>query len=105
MGSVFLGLASIVAGAFLLQISNGWLGILVPLRLGIEGYSAAVVGLVVTAHSVGFLVGCIFAPRLVGSLGHIRAFAVLAASVSVATMAFTATVDPLLWGPLRLVTG
>ena len=105
MGSAFLGLVAIVAGAFLLQVSNGWLGILVPLELGVEGYPAAVIGLVVTAHSVGFLVGCIFAPRLVRSLGHIRAFAVLAAAVSVATMAFTATVDPWLWGPLRLVTG
>lgn len=37
MGSAFLGLAAIVAGAFLLQVSNGWLGILVPLELGIEG--------------------------------------------------------------------
>lgn len=105
MGTAFLGLAAIVAGAFLLQVSNGWLAILVPLRLGTEGYAAAVIGLVVTAHSVGFLVGCIFAPRLVRSVGHIRAFAVLAAAVSVATMAFTASVDAYLWGMLRLVTG
>lgn len=105
MGSAFLGLAAIVAGAFLLQISNGWLAILVPLELGVADYPASVIGLVVTAHSVGFLVGCIYAPRFVRSIGHIRAFAVLAAAVSVATMAFTAMVDPWLWGMLRLVTG
>ena len=105
MGGAVLALTAIVAGAFLLQMANGWLGLLVPARLGAAEYPATVVGIVVTAHSVGFLAGCLVAARIVRQVGHIRAFAALAAAVSVASLAFTIAVEPVLWTLLRLVTG
>ena len=65
MGRVFLALAAIVAGAFLLQVANGWLGLLIPAQLGAANYPATAVGIAVTAHSVGFFVGCLVSPRLI----------------------------------------
>ena len=105
MGKAIFALASIIAGAFLLQAANGWLGLLVPARLGRADYPATVVGIVVTAHSVGFFFGCFLSPRIIRRIGHIRAFAALAALASVASLAFTIAVDPILWTVLRIVTG
>jgi MFS family permease len=63
------------------------------------------VGIVVTAHSVGFLVGCLFAASLIRAVGHIRAFAASAAAVSAASLAFVIGIEPVFWTVLRLVTG
>ncbi len=104
-GGAFVALAAIIAGAFLLQVANGWLGLLVPAQLGAAGHPATIVGFVVTAHSVGFLVGCLMASRIIRRVGHIRAFAVFAAAIAAASLAFTISLDPALWTGLRLVTG
>ena len=105
MGPTILALGAIIAGAFLLQAANGWLGLLVPAQLGAAAYPATVVGIVVTAHSVGFLAGCFISPRLIQRIGHIRAFAALAAAAAIGSLAFTIALDPILWTGLRLLTG
>ena len=105
MRSVIFALLAIVAGAFLLQAANGWLGLLVPAELGRVGYPATVVGIVVTAHSVGFFVGCFVSPRLIRRIGHIRAFSALAAAAAVGALAFSLATEPVLWTALRLLTG
>ena len=101
----FLALGAVVAGVAVLQVANGLLGVLIPLQLGLHRFPTTIVGLVVTAHSVGFLVGCLAVPRIVRRVGHIRAFALFAASVSVAALSFAIAVEPTLWSALRLVTG
>lgn len=101
----FLALGAVVAAVAVLQVANGLLGVLVPLQLGLHRFPTAVVGLVVTAHSVGFLVGCLAVPRIVRQVGHIRAFAMFAAVASVAALSFAVAVEPTLWTALRLATG
>ena len=52
---------------------------LLGLRLELEGYTAARTGLILAFHAVGFVLGSIFAERIIRRVGHIRAFAVFGA--------------------------
>jgi hypothetical protein len=72
-------LVAILGGAFLLQIAGAALGLSVPLRMALDGRPAELVGLAGSAGAMGFLGGCLAAGFLVRPIGHIRAFAVLAA--------------------------
>lgn len=101
----FLAVGAIVAGVAVLQVANGLLGVLVPLQLGLHRVPTTIVGIVLTAHSVGFLVGCLAVPRIVRRVGHIRAFALSAAATSVVALSFAIAVEPALWTVLMLVKG
>jgi MFS family permease len=98
-------LVAILAGAFLLQIAGAALGLVVPLRMALDGRPAELVGLAGSAGAMGFLAGCLCAGFLVRPIGHIRAFAVLASLQAVITLVFALTADPWLWIGLRLANG
>jgi MFS family permease len=100
-----LALAAIIAGTMVLQVANGILGIIVPLQMGLSGKPTAVIGMVVTAYALGFLIGCLGAPGFVRPVGHIRAFAALAATMSVTALLFTVTDSGLVWAVLRFASG
>lgn len=97
--------AVIVVGAALLQLSNGLIGVLLPLRLAAAGTSDTLIGLVASAYGAGFLIGCLRAPLLIRAVGHIRAFAALAAMCAATTLLFITTENALVWMGLRFVTG
>ncbi|KZD08346.1 MFS transporter [Oceanibaculum pacificum] len=96
---------AIVLGVMILQLGNGLIGVLVPLRMGMEGLSPSMVGVVATFYSLGFLAGCFVVPQLVRRIGHIRAFAVFAAVVSAGTLGLTLAVDWMLWSGIRFLLG
>jgi MFS family permease len=98
-------LGAILTGAFILQIAGAALALAVPLRMALDGRPAALIGLAGSASAIGFIVGCLGAGMLVRPIGHIRAFAVLAAVQSIVTLLFALTSDPWLWIALRLVNG
>jgi MFS family permease len=105
MPPTYLRSAAIIAGVAILQAANGLLGLLLPVELTAAGASGAVVGAVASANGLGFLLGCLGAPRLVRRVGHIRAFTALAALCASLTLLFLATRQPWAWIALRLVTG
>lgn len=98
-------LSAIVGGAAVLQVAHGLLGVVVPLNLGLARTSTLAIGLVITAYSLGFLLGCLQAPRFIAPIGHIRAFAVLAALYAVAALLYAAGQWPVVWAVLRFVGG
>ncbi len=98
-------LVAILAGAFTLQIAGAALALAVPLRMALDGQPAALIGLTGSASAIGFLIGCLASAMLVRPIGHIRAFAVLAAVQAVVTQLFALTEDPWLWVGLRLING
>ncbi|CAN0531822.1 unnamed protein product, partial [Laminaria digitata] len=57
------------------------------------------------AYYLGFFAGCLYCPKLVHGVGHIRTYAALTAIASAATLAHVFHVDPVLWGVLRLIVG
>lgn len=63
------------------------------------------VGLVATAYGVGFVTGCLLVPALVRRIGHIRAFASLAAIGAVVVLLFTQARSVVDWTFLRATSG
>ncbi len=98
-------LFAIILGATILQISNGVLGIIIPLQMGLAQTSATGIGLVITAYSIGFLIGCLKSPAIIGNIGHIRAFAALAAISAVSSLLFITVDWPPAWAILRFAGG
>lgn len=105
MTSTLSRIGTITAGATLLQAANGLLLALLPLRMTADGLSVVAIGAVATAYGLGFASGCLLAPFLVRHVGHIRAFASLAAVVSVVALLFTQASSVLAWTGLRAISG
>lgn len=105
MLALTLPVAAIILGISVLQIANGILVTILPIALTEAGYSIQAFSAVATAHSLSFLVGCALSIRIIGAVGHIRAFAAYAAAASVTALSFTIAAEPGLWMALRLVTG
>ena len=90
---------------FLLMIGNGLQSTVLGVRGETEGYSASMLGLIMSAYFVGFLGGTQAAPWMLRRVGHIRVFAALASLISAAFILYAAIVHPVSWLLLRLVIG
>lgn len=103
-GGSVAALGAIVTGALILQVAGTIVNTVVPLRMAVANQPPLLIGLVASAYSLGFLIGCFAVPSHVRRIGHIRGFAVFAALQAIATLSF-----PLLseewWGVPRLVMG
>jgi MFS family permease len=97
--------AGVVAGVTLLQLANTVFAVVLPLQIVAGGHPGTVAGVVASAYGAGFLAGCLFAHRLIRDVGHIRAFAALAAVCAILSLLFAGTRLVLLWFALRLVMG
>ncbi|MBP2507017.1 MFS family permease [Agrobacterium tumefaciens] len=84
---------------------NGLQGTYIALRGLSEGFSASTIGLISAAYSIGFALGCISVTRLLRRIGHIRAFATMAAVASSASIAMPLIIHPLFWMLMRFVIG
>lgn len=100
-----VSLAAVIAGVTLLQGAQGLLIALLPLRMVEAGLSTLTIGLVAVGYAAGFLLGCLFSGKIIRAIGHIRAFSVFAAILSVASLAFASEVHAVGWTALRFVTG
>ena len=69
------------------------------------GFSKAEVGMLGSAHFVGFFVGCWWAPRMLGTVGHARAFAAFSAMGTIGIAAHMMLVNPIAWSAMRMLTG
>lgn len=98
-------IGAITAGTTLLQAGNGLLQALIPLRMSAAGMPVSAIGLVATAYGVGFVSGCLLVPALVRRIGHIRAFASLAAISAVVVLLFTQARSVVDWTLLRAISG
>ncbi|NBD30420.1 MAG: MFS transporter [Alphaproteobacteria bacterium] len=102
---MMLSFAALLLSALLLQLSSGGVGPLDALT-GLEaGFTRAEVGFLGSAHFLGFFIGCWWAPRLMGNVGHSRAFAVLTAMGAIGLAGHVLIQDPLAWAILRIGSG
>ena len=102
---ILISFVSLFISVILIQLSSGGLGPLDALSAIAEGFTTEEVGLLGSAHFVGFFVGCWWAPRLIGVIGHSRAFAVFAAAGTTGIMAHMLFVDAYAWSVLRVLSG
>lgn len=86
-------------------IGHGLLSTLLTLRLSAEGVSAGWIGLVSTAYFAGLVLGSFVNARLIGRVGHIRAYAAYASLLAALALWHGLLVDPLAWSLLRLLGG
>src|SRR3954467_9468216 len=101
LASVF----SLLLGAGILVIGNSLLGIVLPVRLGMEHVPEFQSGLVMSAYYLGFVIGSASIQKLIRRAGHIRAFAAVAAILAAATMVHALIFDIWVWAALRIVAG
>jgi MFS family permease len=105
MPSAIVSISALLLGASMLLWGNGLQGVLLPVRATIESFSTGTIGLIASAYSLGFVVSCRYAPRIVRRVGHIRSFAVLAAIGACVVLLFELVVHPLAWVLLRMLGG
>ncbi len=103
--SLLISFAALFISVILLQLSSGGVGPLDALS-GLQlNFTRAEVGLLGSAHFLGFFFGCWCAPRLMGSIGHSRTFAVFTAMGAMGLLAHTIWQDPYFWALLRVASG
>lgn len=105
LSRTIISVLPLFAGLALLVIGHGLQNTLLPLRASAEGMAARDVGFVMSAYYLGFVAGCVFVPRVVQRVGHIRTFASFAALGAAIALAHGLFVHPVLWGLLRGFTG
>jgi MFS family permease len=105
MPAVLVSVSALLLGAAILLLGNGLLGILLPVRASLENFATTSIGLIASAYSAGFVLGCVAMPHVVQRVGHIRTFAVMAAIAACAALVMVLAVDPVIWILLRMVTG
>ncbi|MEZ5785718.1 MAG: MFS transporter [Xanthobacteraceae bacterium] len=89
----------------LLNLGSGLLGVLIPIRGELAGFSILTIGGFGTSYYSGFVVGCLLLPALVSRFGHIRSFSAVAALAASAALLHAVTVAPLAWLVLRAAVG
>jgi MFS family permease len=69
-----------------IMLGAGVLASLLPLRFSAMGLSPGVIGLIATAEALGFLVGCLYAHKIIAPVGLERAYAAFAGTKAVAIL-------------------
>ncbi len=102
---LMISFAALLLSVVLLQLSSGGVGPLDALSGLSLHFSKAQVGMLGSAHFTGFFIGCWWAPRLMGAVGHSRAFAVFTAMGAIGLLAHMLVIDPTAWAVMRVASG
>ncbi len=102
---LLVSFAALFVSVVLLQLGLGGVAPLDALSGDVLGFSAAQIGALGSAHFLGFFIGCWWAPRLMGAVGHSRAFAALTAAGIIGILAHMMVPHPWAWLPMRVAIG
>ncbi|KII13617.1 MFS transporter [Phaeobacter sp. S60] len=102
---MMISFAALFLSVILLQLSTGGVGPLDALSGLTLGFDKEQIGFLGSAHFLGFFIGCWWVPRLMGNVGHSRAFAVCTALGAMGLIGHTLTEDPLAWAAMRIASG
>ncbi len=102
---LLISFAALFLSVILLQLSTGGVGPLDALSGLALDFTKQQIGLLGSAHFFGFFIGCWWAPRLMGSVGHSRAFAAFTAAGAIGLMAHMLVVNPYAWAVMRVASG
>ena len=102
---LLISFAALFLSVILLQLSSGGVAPLDAISGLNIGFTTAQVGFLGSAHFFGFLIGCWWAPRLMGTVGHSRAFAAFTATGAIGLLAHMIIIDPIAWAIMRIATG
>ncbi|MBL4750343.1 MAG: MFS transporter [Amylibacter sp.] len=102
---LLISFAALMLSVILLQLSTGAISPLDALTGLQEGFTKTQIGLLGSSHFFGFFIGCWWAPRLIGTVGHSRTFAVFAAMGTIGAIAHPMWIDVGFWVFLRILSG
>ncbi|SFR34077.1 Predicted arabinose efflux permease, MFS family [Yoonia tamlensis] len=102
---MLISFAALFLSVVLLQLSSGGVGPLDALTGLRSGFTTGEVGFLGSAHFMGFFIGCWLAPRLMGSVGHSRAYACFTATGAIGMAAHVIVTDPAFWALFRIASG
>ncbi len=102
---LLISFAALFLSVVLLQLGSGGVIPLDALSGVALGFTTAEIGVLGSAHFLGFFFGCWGAPRLMGSVGHSRTFAAFCAAGTIGILAHMLVVHPVAWAGLRMLTG
>ena len=102
---MLISFAALFLSVILLQLSSGAIGPLDALSGLTLDFSKGQIGLLGSAHFLGFFIGCWWAPRLMGSIGHSRAFAAFTATGAIGMLGHMLIIDPIAWSVMRVASG
>ncbi|MCK5942536.1 MAG: MFS transporter, partial [Planctomycetes bacterium] len=100
-----LPIATLLFAVAVLLTGNGLLGILLPVRAALDGFSTTGIAIIGSCYFAGFAAGCLFGARLVRAVGHIRCFTAMTAIIAAIALLHAFVVLAPIWWLLRGVTG
>ncbi len=103
--SLLISFAALFLSVVLLQLGSGGIAPLDAISGLALGFSRAEVGLLGSAHFLGFFAGCWWAPRVMGQVGHSRAFAAFIAAGTIGILSHMIVINPLAWALMRIASG
>lgn len=86
-------------------LGSGLLGTLLAVRMEVERFATETIGLVMACYSVGYVMASLWFGRVLVRVGHIRAFAILAALAAASTLVYPVVIDPIPWALMRMMLG
>lgn len=97
--------AALFLSVVLLQLGSGGVAPLDAISGAALGFTTAELGILGSAHFFGFFIGCWWAPRLMGEVGHSRAFAAFVGAGTIGILAHMLIIDPIAWAVMRIGSG
>ena len=94
----------LISGA-ILHIAGGLQALLMPIRAQNAGFDISSISLMGSTYAIGFMLGCLAAPRMIARVGHARSYTVVAAIAAVAVGWVGLWVAEYAWIVLRSLTG
>ena len=103
--SPYLLLSALLISEVLFVAGYGLQLMLLPIRGGMEGFSAIDLGLMGSSYYLGFVAGCLLTPLLLSRVGHTRTFAALVSITAAVSLCYPMLAQPQFWALLRFITG
>jgi MFS family permease len=102
---LIISFAALFLSVIFVQLGSGGVAPLDAISGLKLGFAKAEVGMLGSAHFLGFFAGCWAAPRMMGSVGHARSFAAFSALGTIGIAAHMMLVNPIAWALMRMLTG
>lgn len=102
---IIVSFAALLLSVLLVQLGSGGLAPLDAISGVSLGFTTSEIGLLGSSHFLGFFIGCWWAPRLMGSVGHSRAFAAFTAAGTIGILSHMLIIDATAWMLMRVMTG
>ena len=96
---------SVLLSAALLITGHGLQLTLLPLQAHTLGWSSDLIGLTGATYYLGFVLGCLFIPRVIRQVGHIRTFTVFVSIACISVVIAESIPHWLVWTHVRLASG